>query len=171
VAEITRRPNTLYAPERLTDQHDFADFDCGKEELNTWLRERALLNEGRASRTFVICRERAVVGFYSLAAGAVIREDLPRKIRHGNPQPVPVLVIGRLAVHNELAGQGLGAALLQDAILRAITASQSIGAGAILVHAKDADAAGFYKKYGFIPSPTNDLTFILPIETAIAALE
>ena len=155
---------------RLNETHDLATFDCGNEKLNDWLLRHARNNEGRASRTFVASVGDEVVGYYSLAAGSVMRGELPRKLRHGTPEPVPILVLGRLAVDNRHKGHGLGAALLKDAILRSLGASESVGVLAIMVHAIDDQAGAFYRKYGFVPSPTDERTFVLPLETARAGV-
>jgi GNAT superfamily N-acetyltransferase len=160
----------MWVAERLNETHDFAAFDCGNEKLNDWLRQHARNNEGRASRTFVVPVGDEVVGYYSLAAGSVMRQELPRRLRHGTPEPVPILVLGRLAVDKRHKGQGLGAALLKDAILRALLASESVGVLAIVVHAIDDQAGAFYQKYGFVPSPINVRTFVLPMETARVVL-
>jgi len=160
----------MWVCERLSETHELATFDCENEKLNDWLRRYARNNEGRASRTFVAAIEGGVIGYYSLAAGSVMRGELPRKLRHGTPEPVPILVLGRLAVDRRHKGRGLGAALLKDAILRSLLASESVGVRAIMVHAIDDLAGAFYRKYGFVASPTNELTFILPLETAQAVV-
>ena len=110
-----------------------------------------------------------VVAFYCLSAGSVTRRDLPRRLRHDTPDAIPIVVMGRLAVDAAFQGRGLGQGLLRDAILRTLTAAETIGVRALLVHALD-DAAPFYRKYGFVSSPINERTLILPLETARAAL-
>jgi GNAT superfamily N-acetyltransferase len=160
----------MWLCERLSEMHDLAAFDCDNEKLNDWLRRHARNNEGRASRTFVVPVRDEVIGYYSLAAGSVMRGELPRKLRHGTPEPVPIIVLGRLAVDNRHKKRGLGAALLKDAILRSLGAGESVGVLAIMVHAIDDQAGAFYRKYGFVSSPTNELTFVLPMETAKAVL-
>ena len=111
-------------------------FDCGEPALNDWLRRRALRNESRFSRSYVVCEQEVVVGYYCISAGAVEREAAPGKVRRNAPDTIPISVIGRLAVSRSHAGRGLGADLLSDALRRIALASQSIGIGAVLVQAK-----------------------------------
>lgn len=171
---MTPHPATggrLRPPGPLSEDHDVATFACDNEDLNGWLRRRALAAESRTARTYVVCSENRVVGYYCLAAGAVLRTELPTaRSRRNTPLRVPVIVIGRLAVDRRFKGRGVGAGLLRDAILRSIEASRAIGVRAILVHAIDDDAASFYRRYGFRPSPLADRTLVLPIETAVKAL-
>lgn len=161
----------LRAPEPIAAAHDLSDFDCGNEDLNDWLKRRALASEGRSARTTVLCDGARVAGYYCLATGAIERESLSSaKLRKNLPDPIPILVLGRLAIARDCQGRGLGRALLKDAILKAITASEIAGVRALVVHAVDNAAANFYKKYGFVPSPLNPRALLLPIETAKAAL-
>lgn len=160
----------LSAPVPLTAEHDLTAFDCGQPILNDWLQQRALKNESRFSRTYVACAGNRVVAYYCIAAGAVERSAAPSKVRRNAPDSIPVSVIGRLAVNREHSGRGLGADLLSDALRRIAIASQSIGIGAVLVHAKDADARRFYLRCAeFIEYPIDSRTLFLPIETVIAA--
>ena len=153
-------------------------FNCGKDPLDRWLRDHALRNEGRASRTYVVTDpQNAVSGrliaYYTLAAGSVLMAELPRKLRHNLPNPVPVLLLGRLAVDLEFAGRGLGAFLLREALLRTAEASRSVGLRMLIVHPLDDDSVSFYRKYGFqeFPQPgAGNLTMHLAIETILAAL-
>lgn len=159
----------LAAPVPLTADHDLAGFDCGERALNDWLRHRALKNESRFSRTYVVCEGKRVVAYYCIAAGAVSREAAPGKLRRNAPDAVPVSVIGRLAVSKAYAGRGLGADLLGDALRRIAAASQSIGIGAVLVQAKSEDAKRFYLAYAeFIEFPADGRTLFLPIDTVVA---
>lgn len=160
----------LRAPERLTAGHDLTRFDCGDAGLNDWLKRRALRNEGGSSRTYVVCAGNAVVGFYCLAAGAVIRAEAPGALRRNMPEQVPVVLIGRLAVDTHHQGQGVAAGLLKDALLRALSIAETIGVRAILVHALNDRAAAFYARYGFEPCPVAPQTLLLPMETAAVAL-
>ena len=157
-------------PEALTAAHDVSAFSCAREELGIWLKRHALANEGRSSRTYVVALGTQVVAYYSLAAGGVSRATLPRSIRHNSPDPVPVVVLGRLATDTNFEGRGIGSAMLQEAISRTLTAATQIGVRALLVHAIDDAAAGFYRKYGFVPCPVGDRTLLLPVETARQAL-
>ena len=160
----------LSAPVPLTAAHDLSGFDCGEVVLNDWLRQRALKNESRFSRTYVVCEGNAVVGYCCISAGSVQRGEAPGKVRRNAPDVVPVSVIGRLAVNRDHAGKGLGADMLADALRRIALASQSIGIGAVLVHAKDDAAKRFYLRCAeFIEYPQDSRTLFLPIETVVAA--
>lgn len=160
----------LSPPVPLAAEHDLADFDCGDQALNDWLRHRALKNESRFSRTYVVCAEGRVVAYYCISAGAVDRVAAPGRVRRNAPDTIPISVIGRLAVSRHHAGQGLGADILSDALRRIAVASQSIGIGAVLVHAKNDGAKRFYMKCAeFVEYPADSRTLFLPIETVIAA--
>lgn len=159
------------APVPLTVDHDVSGFDCGEPALNDWLRHRALKNESRFSRTYVICAGDRVVAYFCISAGAIERASAPGRIRRNAPDTIPVSVIGRLAVDRAHAGKGLGADLLSDALRRIALASRSIGIGAVMVHAKDDAAKRFYLKCAeFIEYPRDSRTLYLPIETVVAAL-
>jgi GNAT superfamily N-acetyltransferase len=160
------------APERLSSRHDLSAFDSGSPELDGWLRRRALRNEAQGgSRTYVVCQGAQVVAFYCLANGAVMHADAPRRVRRNMPDPIPVMVLGRLAVDRRFQRQGLGEALLRDAIVRTLQAAEIAGIRAILVHAKDEQARRWYERFGiFLPSPTGPLTLLLPLAEAQAAL-
>jgi predicted N-acetyltransferase YhbS len=160
----------LRPPEPLREDHLLAGFDCGKPDLNRWLLERGRKSEGRTSRTFVACADRHVVGYYCLSTGAVIRDALPRSLRRNTPDAVPVFVMGRLAVDLRHQGKGFGKGLVRDAILRTLSVSTEVGSLALIVHVIDDSAIPFYKKYSFVPSPSNARTFILPLETARQAV-
>jgi hypothetical protein len=154
----------------LTVEHDLSTFDCGEPVLNDWLRHRALKNESRFSRTYVVCEGRRVVAYFCISAGAVERASAPGKVRRNAPDTIPVSVIGRLAVDRGHAGKRLGADILADALRRIATASQSIGIGAVLVHAKGDAAKRFYMRCAeFIEYPEDSRTLFLPVETVVAA--
>lgn len=160
----------ISAPVSLGPDHDLADFDCGSPDLNDWLRHRAFKNESRFSRTYGICEERRVVGYFCISAGSVERSQVPGRVRRNAPDIIPVSIIGRLAVDRTHAGRGLGADLLSDALRRIALASQNIGIGAVLVHAKDEAAKRFYLSCAeFIEYPAGSRTLFLPIETIIEA--
>lgn len=171
IGDASERPAPhLSAPVPLTSQHDRSGFDCGEPALNDWLRHRALKNESRFSRTYVVCEGNRVVAYFSISAGAVERASAPGKIRRNAPDAIPVSVIGRLAVDRSHSGKGLGADILSDALRRIAIASQSIGIGAVLVHAKDDAAKRFYLRCAeFMEYPEDSRTLFLPIETVIAA--
>lgn len=171
VNDETERPESgLSAPVPLAPEHDVSTFDCGEPTLNDWLRHRALKNESRFSRTYVVCEGHRVVAYFCISAGAVERSAAPGKVRRNAPDTIPISVIGRLAVSRDHTGKGLGADILSDALRRIAAASQSIGIGAVLVHAKDDAAKRFYMKYAeFIEYPADSRTLFLPIETVVAA--
>ncbi len=157
-------------PEPLRDHHNITGFDCGKPDLNRWLARRSFESEGRTARTFVVSADGRVVGFYCLSTGSVIRSELPKSFTRNTPDPVPVLVMGRLAVDLKYQHRGFGAGLLKDAIMRSLSISSEVGFLGLIVHVLDDSAIPFYVRYSFIPSPTNARTFILPLETARGAL-
>jgi GNAT superfamily N-acetyltransferase len=145
-------------------------FDCGEPALNDWLRQRAMKNESRFSRTYVVCEGRRVVGYFCISAGAVDRAAAPGKLRRNAPDTIPVSVIGRLAVSRSHAGIGLGADLLADALRRIALASRNIGIAAVVVQAKDEAAKRFYLRCAeFIEFPEDSRALFLPIDTLVAA--
>ena len=161
----------VIAPEKLTAAHDLSQFECGEPELDDWLRRKALHNEERgASRTYVVRSGRRVVGYYALAAGAVAHTYAPGRVKRNMPNPVPVMVIGRLAIDLRFQGQGIGSALLRDAVLRTAHAAEIAGIRALLVHAISESAKRFYVKSGFIASPVDPMTLMISIADAIHAL-
>src|SRR5438876_8245354 len=124
----------INAPEHLKAEHDLNAFDCGTPELDTWLKRRALQNEALGtSRTYVVTAAGRVVGFYALANGAVAHKDVSAKTRRNMPDPIPVMVLARLAVDKAYQGHGIGSALLRDALLRTLNASQIAGIRAVLL--------------------------------------
>ncbi len=154
----------ISAPEPITAAQSLESFDCGIATLNDWLKRRALKNEASgASRTFVICRNADVVGYYALATGSVEHRDAPRKLRRNMPDPIPVMVLGRLAVDASCQHLGLGRGLLRDAVLRCLVVSKQVGVKALLVHALTEDAKSFYRRYGFLESPLDPMTLALPL--------
>jgi GNAT superfamily N-acetyltransferase len=155
----------LLAPQPLTTRHLIDGFDCGESSLNDWLEQRALPNQlAGATHTFVVeTPEGRIGGYYALAAGAVSRNAATSPVRRNMPNPVPVLVLAHLAVDRGMQGQHLGAALLQDAVKRAVSVSQNAGVRALLVHALDDRAKAFYLHYGFAESPMHPLTLMLPL--------
>ncbi|TKV22268.1 GNAT family N-acetyltransferase [Citrobacter sp. TBCS-14] len=144
------------APALLTEGHELQPFDCGNEVLNDWLRRRAIKNQYlNASRTFVICLEstQRVVGYYSIATGSVSHADLGRSLRQNMPDPVPVVLLGRLAVDASTQGHSYGKWLLNDAVLRISNLADQVGIKAIMVHAIDGKTRAFYEYFGFVQSP------------------
>lgn len=152
------------APAPLTAAHDVTSFESGEAALDQWLKQRALRNEGRgASRTYVLYDDHRVVAYYCLATGSVSSELAPGRIRRNMPDPIPVMVLGRLAVDQAWQRRSLGKALLRDAILRTVQVSEIVGVKALLVHALSDKAVHFYEANGFYPSPTNPRTLFLPL--------
>jgi GNAT superfamily N-acetyltransferase len=164
----------LDAPRSLLSTDDLSQFDSGEPELDAWLKKRALLNEaGGASRTYVVCEhgKPLVVAYYSLATGAVQRSTAPGRVRRNMPEPIPVMVLGRLAVGRRHHGQGIGKGLLRDAVLRTLQAADIAGIRALLVHALSLQARSFYEAQGFQPSPIDANTLMILLSEAKRALE
>jgi GNAT superfamily N-acetyltransferase len=155
----------LSPPQPLNPAYDLSTFDCGETSLNDWLKRRALTNHlSGASRTFVVTdSNQRVVGYYALAAGAVAHQAATGAVRRNMPDPIPVMVLGRLAVDLQAQGMHLGSALLQDAVHRAMVVAQNTGVRALLVHALHERAKAFYEFYGFQPSPIDPLTLMLKL--------
>jgi GNAT superfamily N-acetyltransferase len=155
----------LTSPALLTKEHRLADFSCGIASLDDWLKRRAYSNQvSGASRTYVVTDGQRVVGYYCLASGALALNDAPGTIRRNMPDPVPMGVLGRLAVDNAFGRQGLGVALLQDAVMRTAQAAGILGIRGLLVHAISGEAKAFYEYHGFIASPTQPMTLILSLK-------
>jgi GNAT superfamily N-acetyltransferase len=160
----------LSAPLPLTANHGVDSFECGETSLNDWLKRRAMTNQlSGASRTFVVTDHAGrVYGYYALAAGALSHQAATGSIRRNMPDPIPVLVLARLAVDQQAQGIKLGAALLQDAVNRAQGVAQNAGVRALLVQALHERARQFYEHYGFQPSPLHALTLMLRLGGSIA---
>lgn len=143
--------------EKLDPHHELAGFDCGKDELDRFLQRYALSNQqANSAQTYVACRGRVVVGYYSLTVGAVAHADATERVRKAMPRyPIPVMILARLAVDKSMQGQQVGAGLLKDALLRTARAADIAGIRALLVHAKDDEARGFYEHFDFEASPTD----------------
>jgi GNAT superfamily N-acetyltransferase len=144
------------SPRPLLPDDNVATFDCGAASLNDWLRTRALKNETTgASRTFVSIDSEtdAVTGYYCLSASSLLLEGAPGSVRRNMPDPIPVILIGRLAVDQSFKGKGLGASLLQHALVKGLEASRIVGARAFIVDALDGEAERFYGKFGFALMP------------------
>jgi predicted N-acetyltransferase YhbS len=156
----------LHAPQTLTADHQLNTFNCGETSLDEWLKRRALLNQSNgASRTFVVVDEsQLVMGYYALAAGAVHHQDATRSIRQNMPDPIPVMVLARLAVDIRTQGMQLGAGLLRDAVDRSLAVAKNTGVRALLVHALHERAKQFYLYFGFQASPVHPLTLMLRLK-------
>jgi len=149
--------------EKLRRDHTLDSFDCGKDELNHFLKKHALTNQASDSaQTYVLADGLAVKGYYSLAAGTVSPEEATERVRKGLARhPIPVILLARLAVDASMQGKKVGPALLKDALGRAVHAADTIGARAVLVHAKDENARGFYEHFNFEPSPSDPYHLML----------
>ena len=155
----------LSPPVLLSKEHVLADFSSGVASLDDWLKRRAYPNQvSGASRTYVVTEGQGVVGYYSLASGALALSDTPGPLRRNMPDPVPMGILGRLAVDRAFHGKGLGVALLQDAVIRTAQAGGIIGIRGLLVHAISAEAKAFYEYHGFLASPTQPMTLILSLK-------
>lgn len=158
-------------PQPLAAGHRFDAFSCGEPSLDEWLRQRALKNQlTGSSRTYVVCEGDDVIAYYCLAAGAIAQADAPGNLKRNRPDPIPVIVLGRLAVHTDYHQQGLGTALLRDAILRTLQAAEVAGVAALLVHALSEQAKRFYRSRGFLES-IQPMTLCLPLSTVLKTLE
>lgn len=154
------------APTLISTEHDVSQFACGEESLDEWLRRRALRNQASgASRCFVICRENVVIGYYTLSAGAIGHDVAPKAMRRNMPDPLPILLLGRLAVDRACHNRGFGQAMLRDAMMRAAHVAGSAGVFAILVHALSESARQFYVSRGFVASPLQPMTLLMTLQT------
>ena len=161
----------ISAPEHLTAAHDISAFECGVANLTEWLKKRALSNEETgASRTYVVCSAGRVVGYYALASGGVASAKAPGRVRRNMPDPLPVMMVGRLAVDQSCQGRNIGRSLLRDAVLRTLQAAEIGGIRAILVHAISEEAKRFYERYGFSVSPADPMTLMITVADAKKAL-
>jgi GNAT superfamily N-acetyltransferase len=161
----------LSPPQPLTEAHELAGFESGVPSLDDWLRRRALQNRGSgASRSFVVCDSGAtVVGYYALAASAVAVDASPGRFRRNMPDPIPVVVLARLAIDRAHHGRGLGRALFQDAAMRVLQAADTIGIRGMLVHAISEEARAFYVRLGLVPSPLDPMTLMTTLDDLRAA--
>jgi len=146
-------------------------FECGVANLTEWLKKRTLLNEETgASRTYAVCSAGRVVGYYALASGGVALAKAPGRARRNMPDPLPVMIVGRLAVDQSCQGRNIGRSLLRDAVLRTLQAAEIGGIRAILVHAISEEAKRFYERYGFSVSPADPMTLMITVGDAKKAL-
>ena len=162
---------TIGQPVLLDDSHVFDAFDCGVLALDEWLRRRARTNaKDGASRTYVACDGPQVVGYYALAAGAVEVASAPGRFRRNMPDPIPIVVLGRLAIDRSHHGKGLGRALFRDAALRVLQAADIIGVRGLLVDAISDDAKAFYLALGMTVSPLDPMTLMVTLADLKASL-
>ncbi len=162
---------TYSRPQPLGDEHDLQGFECGDPALDEWLRKRARSNEKRsASRTYVATKDGRVVGYYCLAAAAIPRSDATGQASRNMPDPIPAVLLGRLAVDRREQGSGLGRHLVRDAIVRTLNASQILGARLLLVHAASESAIAFYSRLGFSTATTDPSHLMITLNDARRAL-
>jgi len=161
----------LSPPQPLASDHRTEDFNSGEPSLDDWLKRRALRNQASgASRTYVVCERQAVIAFYALASGAIAQAPVPGRFRRNMPDPIPVVVLARLAVDRNYHGRGLGRALFRDAARRVAHAADSIGIRGIIVHAISEEARKFYTALGFDPCPGQEMTLVTTLKDVLAAL-
>jgi GNAT superfamily N-acetyltransferase len=161
----------LAAPQKINEDHQVGAFESGVPALDDWLKRRARANQASgASRTYVVCEEQRVVGYYVLASGAVAIENASGRLRRNMPDPVPVAVLGRLAVDQSFQKHGLGRALIRDAAMRVVQAADLIGIRGILVHAISPEAKAFYLALGFEASPFEPMTLMVTLADIRATL-
>lgn len=161
----------LSPPQRLAVAHDLDGFNSGVPALDDWLKQRARHNHAEGGlRCYVLCDGAKVIGYYSLAAGSILHGAAAGRTRRNMPDPVPAVLLGRLAIDLAWQGRGLGADLLRDAVLRATIAGETIGVRAIFVHAISDSAARFYEKHGFKPSPIDSLMLMITLADTKAML-
>lgn len=158
--------------EKLRRDHRVDDFDCGQPELNRWLRNFALQNQGAgAVQTYVGVMGGVVIGYYSLAVGQVEYANTPERLRKGLARhPISVMLLARLAVDSRWQGRGVGRALLRDALLRTLQAADIAGIRAVAVHAKDDEARRYYEQFDFVSSPTDPLHLLVLLKDLRASL-
>jgi len=162
---------TLSSPEPLSDDHQTESFDSGEPALDDWLRRRARANQASgASRTYVICEGARVVGYYALASGAIDQAAVPGRFRRNMPDPIPVVVLARLAVDRNYQGRGVGRALFRNAAHRVAHAADTIGIRGIVVHAISEEARKFYIALGFDPCPAEAMTLAVTLPDIRTAL-
>jgi GNAT superfamily N-acetyltransferase len=162
---------TLAAPEPLAAHHVTEAFSCGTESLDHWLKRRALKNQVQgAARTYVTCADSRVVGYYALASGAITQGEATGRLRRNMPDPVPVVLLGRLAVDSGWQGHGVGRALMRDAGLRVLQAAGSIGIRGLIVQALSEDAKVFYERVGFEPSPIDPMLLMITLSDLQASV-
>jgi GNAT superfamily N-acetyltransferase len=145
--------------EKLRADHLLESFDCGRDELNRYLVRYAWQNQqAGAAQTYVGLVDHTLVGYYTLAVGHVLREEVPERLTKGLARhPVPIMLLARLAIDRRWQGQGIGKALLKDAMLRTLQAADIAGIRAVAVHAKDEAARSFYERFDFVPSPSDPM--------------
>ncbi|QSA95811.1 GNAT family N-acetyltransferase [Methylococcus sp. EFPC2] len=150
----------LTEPAPLDSTHVLEGFDCSKPTLNGWLLRQA--QAGGSAKTFVVCEDNRVVGYFSLTVGQVDTFEVPERIRKGMGQyPIPVVILARLAVDRAYQGRSIGVGMLQDAIRRTLMIAEQAGICALLTHPIDAETEAFYQRFGFVASPLRERQMLL----------
>ena len=161
----------LSAPEPLAAHHTIDAFDSGVSSLDNWLKRRATQNQASgASRTFAVCDDHTVVAYYALASSAIAPAATPALFRRNMPDPIPVVVLARLAISRSHQGKGLGRASFQDAAWRVVNAAETIGIRGLLIHAISEEAKAFYLRLGLERSPLEPMTLMTTVADLRAAL-
>ena len=152
----------LSPPVPISNDVDLSEFSSGEEQLDFWLKRDALKNEvAGASRTYVVCDKERAIAYYAIASGSVMQIEEPGKIKRNMPDPIPVIILGRLAIDQNWQGKGLGSGLLKDALLRASEISQQVGVRALVVQAMSETAKRFYLHHGFMVSPVDEMKLLM----------
>jgi len=163
---------TLTAPAPLADYHELGEFQSGVLQLDDWLKRRARANQASgASRTFVVCEGNRTIAYYALASGSIRQPEAPSRFRRNMPDPIPVAVLGRLAIDLNWQGKGIGRALVRDAALRLLQAAEVLAIRGLLVHAISEEAKAFYLALGFKPSPLDTMTLMVSLRALLGAVE
>lgn len=160
--------NKVSAPTLLSAEHKTGDFCCGVPSLDDWLKRRAYSNQvSGASRTYVVCQHERIAAYYCLSSGALAVSDAPGSLKRNMPDPIPMVLLGRLAVDLDWRGSGLGVAVLRDAVQRTKQAASILGIRGIIAHAISEEAKAFYQKHGFVASPAQPMTLLLSLKTSV----
>ena len=165
--------NEFLRPRPITSEDDCSRFSCGETSLDTWIQLRAIKNEkAGASRTFITIERISgdIAGYYCLSASSLARADASSALRMNMPEPIPVILIGRLALDQRYASLGLGASLLKDALSKGIEASRAVGARAFIVHALNDSAEAFYRRFGFGLVPESARVMYILVQDAEATI-
>ena len=162
---------SLSAPALLAEHHQLDEFNSGEASLDEWLKKRARVNQVEgASRVFVTCESHRVVGYYSLSSASIVHEIVPGRFRRNMPDPIPVVLLGRLAIAKEWQKKGIGRSLFRDATLRVSHAAEAIGVRGIVVHAISDEARKFYLAIGFTECPHEPMTLVVTLQDIRTAL-
>lgn len=163
----------VFALVQIEPHYELAGFDSGNQLLDNWLKRNASqAQQSNTASVYLLLLGSQIIGFYAIAMGSVSQGESTVRVRKGTGgHSIPMAIIARLAVDRNFQGNGFGAALLKDAILRTLTASQSVACHGILVHAIDDSAADFYAKFGFEQSPISSRTLMLLLKDVKKTIE